>query len=65
VEGVVDWVGDMLLYSNVQFSMPQLRLIIYSMIAGARQQIMLDLMLLQVDGEGGITPNMTACPAIY
>jgi hypothetical protein len=65
VEGVVDWVGDTLLYSNVQFSMPQLRSMIHGMMAGARQQMMSDLMLLQVDGEGGITPNTTACPAIH
>jgi hypothetical protein len=45
--------------------MLQLRLMIHSMMASAWQQMLLDLMLLQVDGEGGIAPNMTACPAIY
>ncbi|CAN9175108.1 unnamed protein product [Alternaria alternata] len=44
--------------------MPQLRLMIHGIIASARQQIMADLMLLQVDGEGGIAPNTTACLAI-
>jgi hypothetical protein len=37
---------------------------IYGMIASARQQIIADLMLLQVDSEGGIAPNTTACLAI-
>ena len=63
-EGVVDWVSDKLLYGNIQFTMPQLRSMIHGMIASARQQMMADLMLLQVDGEGGIAPNTTACPAI-
>jgi hypothetical protein len=45
--------------------MPQLWSIIYSIIASARQQILLDLMLLQVDSKGEIAANTTACPAIY
>ncbi|KAL5371306.1 hypothetical protein DPSP01_014356 [Paraphaeosphaeria sporulosa] len=63
-EGVVDWAGDKLLYGNIQFTMPQLRSMIHGMIASARQQMMTDLMLLQVDGEGGVALNTTACPAI-
>jgi hypothetical protein len=35
VEGVVVWVEDTLLYGNVQFSMPRLRLMTYSMMASA------------------------------
>jgi superfamily II DNA helicase RecQ len=64
-EGVVDWAGDTLLYANIQFSMPQLRSMIHGMMASARQQILSDLMLLQVDSEGGIAANTTACPAIH
>jgi hypothetical protein len=45
--------------------MLQLRLMIHGMMASARQQMLLDLMLLQVDGEGGIALNTTACPAIH
>jgi hypothetical protein len=39
-EGVIDWVGDTLLYGNIQFSMPQLRSMIHGMIASARQHIL-------------------------
>jgi hypothetical protein len=45
--------------------MPQLRLMIHSIMASAWQQMLLDLMLLQVNSKGGITPNTTACPVIY
>jgi hypothetical protein len=45
--------------------MLQLCLMIYGMMTSARQQMLLDLMLLQVDGEGGIALNTTACLAIY
>jgi hypothetical protein len=65
VEGVVDWVGDTLLYGNIQFSMPQLRSMIHGMMASARQQMLSDLMMLQVDSEGEIIPNTTACPVIH
>jgi hypothetical protein len=65
VEGVVDWDEDILLYGNVQFGMPQLRSMTYSMMASAQQQMLSDFMLLQVNGEGGIAPNTTACPVIH
>ncbi len=35
-EGVIDWIGDTLLYSNIQFSMSQLRSMIHGMIASTR-----------------------------
>jgi superfamily II DNA helicase RecQ len=63
-EGVIDWVGDTLLYGNIQFSMPQLRSMIHGMLASARQHILANLMLLQVDSEGSIARNTTACPTI-
>jgi hypothetical protein len=63
-EGVIDWVGDTLLYSNIQFSMPQLRSMIHGMIASARHQILKELMLLQVDNEGVVANSMTALPVI-
>ncbi len=31
-EGVIDWIGDTLLYGNIQFSMPQLRSMIHGMV---------------------------------
>jgi hypothetical protein len=45
--------------------MLQLWSMVYRIIVSARQQILLDLILLQVDSEGGIAANRTACPAIY
>jgi hypothetical protein len=64
-EGTVDWIGDTLLIGNIQFSMPQLRSMVHGMIASARQQMLASLMLLQMDGEGGIAADTTACPAIH
>ncbi|KAH7074972.1 hypothetical protein BKA63DRAFT_414993, partial [Paraphoma chrysanthemicola] len=63
-EGVIGWVGDTLLYSNIQFSMPQLRSMIHGMIASARHQILNELMLLQVDNEGVVAKSTTALPVI-
>jgi hypothetical protein len=63
-EGVINWLGDTLLYGNIQFSMPQLRSMIYSMIASARQHILANLMLLQIDSEGLIAKDTTACLTI-
>jgi hypothetical protein len=63
-EGVIDWVGDTLLYGNIQFSMPQLQSMIHGMIASARQHILANLMLLQIDSEGSIARDTTACPTI-
>jgi superfamily II DNA helicase RecQ len=63
-EGVVDWIGDTLLYGNIRFSMQQLRSMIHGMIASAQQHIWAKLMLLQVDGEGAIVANTTELPVI-
>jgi hypothetical protein len=63
-EGVIDWVGDTLLYGNIQFSMPQLRSMIHGMIASARQHILANLMLLQIDNEGSVARDTTAYPTI-
>jgi hypothetical protein len=38
---------------------------IYGMIASARQYILANLMLLQVDSEGLIVRDTTACLTIY
>ncbi|KAH5737485.1 hypothetical protein HBI18_067960 [Parastagonospora nodorum] len=63
-EGVIDWVGDTLLYGNIQFSMAQLRSMIHGTITSTRQQMLKDLMLLQVDSEGAIAATETPCPVI-
>ena len=63
-EGVIDWIGDTLLYGNIQFSMGQLRSMIHGKIASARQQILKELMLLQLDDEGVVEKGTTACPVI-
>lgn len=63
-EGVIDWIGETLLYGHVQFSMPQLRSMIHGMIASAQQHIWAKLMLLQVDNEGAVT-GPTALPDIH
>ena len=64
-EGVVDWVDDSLLYGNIQFSMPQLRSMILGMVASARRQLMVQLMLLQVDDEGAVEKGTTPLPTIH
>ncbi|KAH5617489.1 hypothetical protein HBI23_255720 [Parastagonospora nodorum] len=63
-EGVIDWVGDKLLYGNIQFTMAQLRSMIHGTIASTRHQMLKDLMLLQVDSEGAIAATETPCPVI-
>jgi superfamily II DNA helicase RecQ len=63
-DGVIDWMGDTLLYGNIQFSMPQVRSMVHGMIAGARQHVLSELMLLQVDSEGAVVENTTALPTI-
>jgi hypothetical protein len=62
--GVIDWVGDTLLYCNFQFSMTQLRSMTYGMVASARHQILKESLLLQVDGEGIVGSKDTACPVV-
>ncbi|KAI1676246.1 Superfamily II DNA helicase [Pyrenophora tritici-repentis] len=64
-EGVVDWVGDTLLYGQIQFSMAQLRTMVHGMIASTRQDMLKQLLLLQLDSEGDVVPETTPCPAIY
>ncbi|KAJ6194071.1 hypothetical protein J3E72DRAFT_199128, partial [Bipolaris maydis] len=64
-EGVVDWVGDTLLYGQMQFSMAQLRTMVHGMIASTRQDMLKKLLLLQLDTEGEVVPKTTPCPAIY
>lgn len=64
-EGVIDWVDDTLLYGNIRFSMPQLRSMIHGTVASVRQRLMNELMLLQVDDEGGIVPGTTKLPVIH
>jgi hypothetical protein len=44
--------------------MPQLRSIIHGMIASARQHILANLMLLQIDSKGLIAKDITACLTI-
>jgi hypothetical protein len=60
----VDWIGDTLLYGNIQFSMLQVRSIVYGMIASARQHVLSGLMLLQVDREGAVVEGTTLLPTI-
>ncbi|USP79366.1 hypothetical protein yc1106_06640 [Curvularia clavata] len=64
-EGVIDWVGDTLLYGQIQFSMAQLRTMVHGMIASTRQDMLKQLLLLELDSEGEVVPGTTPCPAIY
>jgi hypothetical protein len=63
-DGVVDWIGDTLLYGHIQFSMPQVRSMVHGMIASARQHVLGELMLLQVDSEGAVVEGTTPLPTI-
>ncbi|KAL6155692.1 hypothetical protein ACJBU6_05896 [Exserohilum turcicum] len=64
-DGVVDWVGDTLLYGQIQFSMALLRTMVHGMIASTRQDMLKQLLLLQLDSEGEVVPETTPYPAIY
>ena len=64
-EGVINQVGDTLLYGRIQFSMGQLRTMVHRMIASTRQDMLKKLLLLQLDSEGEIMLETTPCPVIY
>jgi hypothetical protein len=57
--------GDTLLYGHIQFSMLELRCMVHGMIASTRQDMLKNLLLLQLDGEGIVDPKTTPCPDIY
>lgn len=51
-DGVVDWVGDRLLYGHVSFSMSDLRAMIHGLVHTARIRLLRDLLLLEVGDDG-------------
>ncbi|KAF2726600.1 hypothetical protein EJ04DRAFT_453022, partial [Polyplosphaeria fusca] len=53
-EGVIDWIGDTLLYGKIQFSMPQLRSMVHGLIASTRQHLVERLMLRRVNMDGDV-----------
>lgn len=63
-EGVTEWVDDTLLYGNIQFSMPQLRLIIHGLVETTRIELRQDLLLLDIDNKGNIIGGLTQILAI-
>ncbi|KAF2092967.1 hypothetical protein NA57DRAFT_49383 [Rhizodiscina lignyota] len=51
-DGVVDWVGDRLLYGHISFSMPDLRAMIHGLVHASWLRFKRRLLLLHVDDEG-------------
>jgi superfamily II DNA or RNA helicase len=62
--GVVQWVGDTIMHGYVQYSMPQLRSMIHSLVDTARLELYRELLLLDVDGYGQLADNATPLPAV-
>ena len=62
--GVVQWVGDTILYGYVQYSMPQLRSMIHSLVETARVELHRELLLLDVDDYGQLADGATPLPAV-
>ena len=63
-EGVVQWVGDTLLFGHTQFSMSGLRSMIHGLLETTRQELQRDLLLLDVDTHGQLLDGATPLPAI-
>jgi hypothetical protein len=48
-EGTVSWKGETILYQEIQFTMEQVRGIVYSLVTEIRQILIKDLLILELD----------------
>ncbi|KAI9881994.1 MAG: hypothetical protein M1823_006286, partial [Watsoniomyces obsoletus] len=62
--GVVQWVGDTIMYGYVQYSMPQLRSMVHGLVETTRKELHRELLLLDVDETGQLADGATTLPAI-
>jgi hypothetical protein len=51
-DGVIEWVGDTLLYGHICFTMPGLRLMIYGLVETTQFELQKQLLLLDIDKDG-------------
>ena len=56
-DGVIEWMDDTLLYGHIKFSIPDLRSMVHGLVETTRIKLQRDLLLLEVDEEGVITPE--------
>ena len=63
-DGVIQWVGDILSYGYIKFSMAGLRLIIYGLVEITRMELRKELLLLDVDEDGQIANRAINLPGI-
>ena len=62
--GVIQWVGDIIMYGYVQYSMPELRSMIHALVETTRTELHRDLLLLNVDESGQLADGATPLPVI-
>jgi hypothetical protein len=63
-DGVVEWVGDTLLYGHIKFTMAALRSMIHGLVETTRVELRKELLLLDVDEEGQTMDGVTQLPVI-
>jgi hypothetical protein len=63
-DGVVEWVGDTLLYGHIKFSMAGLRSMIHGLVETTRMELRKELLLLDVDEDGRVVDGATQVPVI-
>ena len=53
-DGTVTWIGDTIIYKKVEFSMIQLKLMVQSVVANVRMELMRDLMMIPLNDIGDV-----------
>ena len=63
-DGVIQWVGDILSYSYIKFSMAGLRSMIHGLVETTRMELRKELLLLDVNEDGQVANRATNLPGI-
>lgn len=63
-DGVVEWVGDTLLYGHIQFTIAGVRSMMHGLVETARMELRRDLLWLDMDEDGQMREGATALPPI-
>ena len=58
IDSVVEWVGDMLLYGYIKFSIAGLRLIIYRLVETTRIELRKELLLLDINKDSRVADRV-------
>ena len=53
-DGTVTWIGDTIIYKKVEFSMIQLKLMVQSVVANVRMELIRDLMMIPLNDIGDV-----------